>query len=101
MVSAFLTDTGVGEMPDARMLAGVREFQPSLQPEGGAQCSITQLMSLLRDKSGPAPSLATIATGEGLPVLPKKRVKKIQEGKYVDSLSSHRPKGKLREHPAL
>ena len=62
VVSALLTDTGLGEIPDARMLVGVREFQPSLQPEGGAKGIITQLMSLLKDKSGPAPPPAMIAS---------------------------------------
>ena len=87
-------------MPDARMLAGVREFQRSPQLEGGAQGSITQLMSLLKDKSGPALPPAMIATGEGLPALPKKWVEKIQAGEYVDFAELLQLKRKRREHPA-
>ena len=87
-------------MPDPKRLVGVREFQPSLQPEGGAQGNITQLMSLLKDKSGPAPPPTMVAMGEGLPALSKKWVEKIQAGEYVDFAELPPAKGKAKGAPS-
>ena len=58
-------------------------------------------MSLLKERS-PQPRLvasAMVATGEGLPALPKKWVEKIQAGEFVDFAELPPAKGKVRGTP--
>ena len=83
-VSVFLIDAGLWELPDPRLLAEVREFQPSNLPIDVTSQFFS--FSSLKEKSGLATSLPSVTSAmrEDLPSLNKKWVEKIQERVYVD-----------------
>lgn len=91
---------GLGDLPDASMLAGVPEFGLQQSKEQEAAGTVAKLMSqLTRTSDMPVQSLATSATGEGLPALPKKWVERIQAGEYTDFAELPPAKGKARGMP--
>lgn len=83
----------LGTVPDAELLAAAGE-QDSAR-------LVASLMSQLSQKSGAQKvSSAMIATGEGLPALPKKYVEKILAGEFIDFADLPPAKGKVKSIPA-
>ena len=80
------TDAGLGEIPDARLLAELKEFQHSQSTGTELQSSATELLSLLKEEGVQErpPMLVSVAIGEGLPTLPKKLVERISVEEHVD-----------------
>ena len=94
----FAADAELGNLPAEKSLAGVGVFNPTEQEDSSN--IVARLMSELKGKSEypiAAPSMA--ATGEGLPSLPKRCVKKILAGEFIDFAELPPAKGKVKSIP--
>ena len=76
---------GLGVMPDASLLPGLQEFIPQQSKEHKTAGTVAELLNQFdRSSNIPAQPSSTMATGEGLPALPRKWVERIQVGDYMD-----------------
>ena len=76
-----------------------------LQPSGGQQTSLAQILDLALHSpprpvtADPSSASSFVALGEGLPLIPKRIVERIQEGDYIDFSELPLAKGKARAPP--
>ena len=91
----YFTDAELGNLPPEELLARVGRFNPTEQ--GDSSKLVAQLMSELKGKSEDPKIM--VATGEGLPSLPKKCVEKILAGKFIDYAELPPAKGKVKSIP--
>ena len=72
---------------DSKLIKEVAEFKADqANSESSASSGAAALMSMLSKEctAGRSASSSSVATGEGLPALPKRIVDKILRGEYVD-----------------
>ena len=92
------TDAELGNIPPAQLLAEIGQFNPSEQDNSLKLAA--QLMNELKGKfEGPKGTPSMVATGEGLPSLTKKYVKKILAGEFIDFAELPPAKGKVKSIP--
>ena len=87
-------------MPDASSLAGLQEFPPQQSEEHETAGTVAELLSQFdRSSDMPAQPSSAMATGEGLPALPRKWVERIQAGDYMDFTELPPAKGRAKGMP--
>ena len=87
-------------MPEGNSLHGVAEFDASAGVSARASAAAELMAQLGKSIQSSSKSHAlTVATGEGLPALPKRMVDKIIAGEYVDFFELPPAKGKSKGPP--